>query len=155
MQVRFLKSSHVRETITLAWPLVATQVGHIVTGIVDTIFLGQLGLTQQASGILSNSLYVLLLVFTIGMSYALTPLVTEAQEASDVNKKAALFKNGLLLNFMVALICFAILYFCAPLMYLLQQPKEVVDLAIPFFQVLVFSMLPVSFFFTCKQYCAW
>ncbi len=149
----FFKSSHVKETVSLAWPLVATQVGHIITGIVDTIFLGQLGLLQQASGILSNSLYILLLVFTIGMSYALTPLVTEAHEDNDTNKKAALFKNGLLLNFAVAVVSFALLYFCAPLMYYLQQPKEVVDMAIPFFQVLVFSMLPVSFFFTCKQYC--
>lgn len=149
----FFKSSHVKETVSLAWPLVATQVGHIITGIVDTMFLGQLGLTQQAAGILSNSLYILLLVFTIGMSYALTPLVTQAHESGSAEKKAALFKNGLFLNFAVAAISFALLYFCAPFMYYLQQPKEVVDMAIPFFQVLVFSMLPVSLFFTCKQYC--
>lgn len=153
MSSAFFKNSHVKETLSLAWPLVATQVGHIVTGIVDTIFLGRLGLAQQAAGILSNSLYILLLVFTIGMSYALTPLVTHAHESSDTTKKAALFKNGLFLNFVVAALCFAVLYFCAPLMYYLQQPKEVVDLAIPFFQVIVFSMLPVSLFFTCKQYC--
>jgi MATE family multidrug resistance protein len=153
MAFSFFKNYHTKETIALAWPLVATQVGHIVTGIVDTIFLGQLGITHQAAGILSNSLYILLLVFTIGMSYALTPLVTEAHESSDTVKKAALFKNGLFLNFAVAAVCFALLFFCSPLMYYLQQPKEVVDMAIPFFQVLVFSMLPVSLFFSCKQYC--
>lgn len=153
MSFSFFKTLHTKETIALAWPLIAIQVGHIVTGIVDTIFLGQLGITHQAAGILSNSLYILLLVFTIGMSYALTPLVTEAHESSDTTKKAALFKNGLFLNFAVAAVCFAVLLFFSPLMYYLQQPREVVDMAIPFFQVLVFSMLPVSLFFSCKQYC--
>ena len=35
----------------------------------------------------------------------------------------------------------------------MQQPVEVVELAVPFFDVLIFSMIPVSLFFTCKQYC--
>ena len=35
----------------------------------------------------------------------------------------------------------------------MQQPEQVVKLAIPFYDVLIFSMIPVSLFFTCKQYC--
>jgi MATE family multidrug resistance protein len=35
----------------------------------------------------------------------------------------------------------------------MQQPEEVVTLAVPFFDVLIFSIVPVSLFFSCKQYC--
>lgn len=77
---RFFKNSHTQDTLYLAWPLIITQVGHIITGMVDNIFLGQIGPTEQAAGILSNNLYVLLLVFAIGMSYATTPLVAAAHE---------------------------------------------------------------------------
>ena len=149
----FLKNSHTKETISLAWPLVITQVGHIITGMVDNIFLGQIGTTEQAAGILSNNLYVLLLVFAIGMSYATTPLVNAAYEQKDVLKKASLFKNSLFLNGTVATICFIVLFFAAPLLHKMQQPHDVVNLAVPFFDVLIFSLIPVSFFFTCKQYC--
>ena len=39
----FFCHPHVRETVRLSWPLVLTQVGHIITGMVDNIFLGALG----------------------------------------------------------------------------------------------------------------
>jgi multidrug resistance protein, MATE family len=145
--------SHIRETATLAWPIILTQVGHIVTGMVDNIFLGTIGPVEQAAGILSNNLYVLLLVFSIGMSYSSTPLVAGAHERDDPFGKASLFRSSLMLNIAVALVCFAILFFSAPLLEHLRQPADVVALATPFFSVLICSMLPLALFFTCKQYC--
>jgi len=147
------KDPHTRQTVNLAWPIVITQVGHIITGMVDNIFLGRIGPTAQAAGILSNNLYVLLLVFGIGVSYALTPLVTSAHEKNDLVKKATLFKNSLYLNFLIALFCFIVLYLSSGSLKYMRQPAEVVDLAIPFYNVLIFSIIPVSIFFTCKQYC--
>lgn len=149
----FFKNSHTKETLNLAWPLIITQVGHIVTGMVDTIFLGKIGPTEQAACILSNNLYVLLLVFGIGVSYATTPLVTDAHHNNDLLKKASLFKNSLVLNLSVAVVCFVILFLASGVLKYMQQPAEVVELAVPFFDVLIFSMIPVSLFFSCKQYC--
>jgi MATE family multidrug resistance protein len=149
----FQKDDHTKETIRLAWPLVITQVGHIITGMVDNIFLGRIGATEQAAGILSNNLYVLLLVFAIGMSYATTPLVTAAEDKKDLLKKASLFKNSIFLNFIVAIACFVILFLASDLLNYMQQPVEVAALAVPFFDVLIFSIIPVSLFFACKQYC--
>jgi MATE family multidrug resistance protein len=149
----FIKNPHTRDTLNLAWPLVLTQVGYVVTGMVDNIFLGRLGAAEQAAGILSNNLYVLVLVFCIGVSYAATPLVTAAHEKNDLIKKASLFKNSLALNILVAVGCFLILFLASDLLKFMHQPEEVVALAIPFFNVLILSMIPVSLFFTCKQYC--
>lgn len=129
-----------------------TQIGHIITGMVDNIFLGRLGKTEQAAGILSNNLFVILLVFSIGMSYVLTPVTTEAHVKQNEKEKATLFKNGLLMNMLVAIILFIILFFSSPLLNYMQQPQDVVILAIPFFDVLIFSIIPVALFFVCKQY---
>lgn len=153
MPIKLFKNTHTKETILLAWPIVLTQVGHIVTGMVDTIFLGRIGPTEQAACILANSLYILVLVFAIGMSYATTPLVSSANEKSDLIKKASLFKNSLFLNVGVAILCFLVLFSSSGLLKYMQQPDEVVILAVPFFNVLIFSMIPVSLFFACKQYC--
>lgn len=119
---------------------------------VDNIFLGRLGKTEQAAGILSNNLFVILLVFSIGMSYVLTPAVTEAHVNQNDKEKAALFKNSLFINVLVSIILFAILYLSSPLLAHMQQPKDVVELAFPFFNVLTLSIIPVSLFFVCKQY---
>lgn len=146
------KKQHIKETVLLALPLVATQIGHVFTGMADNFFLGQIGKTELAAGVFSNGIFVLLLVFCIGMSFASTPLVSSAYIKGDTERKALLFKNALVLNLMVSIGAFLILFFLSPLMVYMGQPEDVVELAKPFFNVLVFSMIPVSFFFTCKQY---
>lgn len=146
------KRQHIKQTVLLSLPLIATQIGHVFTGMADNYFLGQIGKTELAAGVFSNGIFVLLLVFCIGMSFAATPLVSSAYIKGDVEKQAQLFKNALALNLVVSTIAFLLLFFLSPLMVYMQQPADVVELAKPFFNVLVFSMIPVSFFFTCKQY---
>ena len=149
----FIINNHIKNTIYLAWPLVITQVGYIITGMVDTVFLGKIGPAEQAACILSNNLYILLLVFGIGVSYATTPLVTSANQNMDLLKKASLFKNSIFLNVSVSIICFIVLFLSSGLLKYMHQPEDVIKLAVPFFNVLIFSMIPISLFFTCKQYC--
>lgn len=146
------KYLHLKETISLSIPLILTQIGHIITGIVDNIFLGKLGKTEQAAGILSNNLFVIVLVFGIGMSYVLTPAITEAHVNKNEKEKAALLKNALFLNFTLSILLFITLFFLSGVLEYMQQPEDVVKLAIPFFNVLIFSIIPVSLFFVCKQY---
>lgn len=139
--------------VKLSLPIIAAQVGHVLTGIVDNYFLGKIGKTEQAAGILSNNLFVILLVFSIGMSFSMTPQTADAHVAHDDRQKAALFKNGLLLNLLVGIVLFILLFISSPLLGYMGQEAEVVKLAVPFFDVLIFSIIPISVFFTCKQYC--
>lgn len=143
---------HIKETVLLSLPLIATQIGHVFTGMADNYFLGQIGKTELAAGVSANGIFVLLLVFCIGMSYSATPLVSSAHVNGNLERKALLFKNSLFLNTAVATLAFIIMFFLTPLMDYMQQPADVVTLSKPFFNVLVFSMIPVSLFFTCKQY---
>ena len=93
------------------------------------------------------------MVFGIGVSYATTPLVTSANQNMDLLKKASLFKNSIFLNVSVSIICFIVLFLSSGLLKYMYQPEDVIKLAVPFFNVLIFSMIPISLFFTCKQYC--
>lgn len=147
-----LKHSHFKQLFSLSLPIVLTQLGHVITGMVDNIFLGKIGKTELAAGILSNNLYVILLVFSIGMSYVLTPVITDAHVNKQENEKASLLKNSLAINLLTSTFLFILLFFLSPILGHMNQPKDVVELAIPFFDVLIFSIIPVSLFFVCKQY---
>lgn len=137
----------------LSLPLVISQVGHVITGIVDNIFLGRIGKTELAAGVLANTQFVLLLVFSIGMSYSLTPLVSQAHAKNDEQEKAYLLKNGMVLNFLISIMLSVLLYFVSPaLLDFAQQPQDVVDLSLPFFNVITISIIPCSLFFVGKQY---
>ncbi len=146
-------NKHLKETLLLAWPIILTQVGHIVTGMVDTIFLGQIGVAEQAAGIFANNVYFLILVFGIGLSFGSTPLITKAHEEKNLEDKASLFKNSLFLNVLTATFLFMVMYVSTPYLYLLKQPEEVIELAVPFYKIIAFSMVPLAVFFSCKQYC--
>ncbi len=143
---------HLRETGNLALPLIITQVGNVVTGIVDNIFLGHIGKTELAAGGMSNSIFVLLLVFSIGISYATTPLTSTAHINDNPEEKGALLKNSLYLNLGIGIILFLLLYLASPLLFYLGQSEDVTRMAIPFFNVLIFSIIPISLFFVMKQY---
>jgi len=143
---------HLKATGILSIPIIISQVGHIVTSMADNIFLGFMGIEQQAAGILSGNVFTLLLVFCIGMSQGLTPLVAGAHVNNQLQQKASLFKNSMLLNFMVSVVLFGLASIFAANLSLLSQPEDVALLARPFIEVISFSLVPVTLFFTMKQY---
>ena len=143
---------HIKATGILSIPIVISQVGHIVTSMSDNIFLGFIGIEEQAAGILSGNVFTLLLVFSIGMSQGLTPLIAGAHVNNLLNQKASLLKNSLLLNFMVSMVLFGLASIFAANLQLLKQPPDVAILARPFIEVISFSLVPVTIFFTLKQY---
>jgi MATE family multidrug resistance protein len=143
---------HIKATGILSIPIIISQVGHIVTSMSDNIFLGFIGIEEQAAGILSGNVFTLLLVFSIGMSQGLTPLIAGAHVNNQLNQKASLLKNSLLLNFIVSIVLFGLTSIFAANLQLLQQPADVALLARPFIEVISFSLVPVTVFFTLKQY---
>lgn len=146
-------NKHIKSTLLLSLPIIVSQVGHIITSMSDNIFLGYVSIEAQAAGILSGNVFTLLLVFSIGMSQGLTPLVAGAHVNSELNKKASLLKNSLLLNLLINLFLFVLAALFANNLHLLDQPKDVAMMTKPFVEVIAFSLVPVSIFFTLKQYC--
>lgn len=147
-----MQKNVLKENLLLALPLIVAQIGHVVTGMVDNIFLGQIGLEEQDAGILSNNIFVLILVFAIGVSQGLTPIVSEAFVTGSFKRLPSLFKNALFINLIIGLALAVLLFFIPSGLHLLNQPKDVEELANPFMKVLALSMLPLSVFFTCKQF---
>ncbi|HKC68361.1 MAG TPA: MATE family efflux transporter [Bacteroidia bacterium] len=143
---------HLKATGILSIPIIISQVGHIVTSMADNIFLGFIGIEEQASGILSSNVFTLLLVFSIGMSQGLTPLMAGAHVNNRLTEKASLLKNSLLLNFIISVLLFSVASIFAANLSLLNQPQDVALLARPFIEVISFSLIPVTIFFTFKQY---
>ena len=88
----------------------------------------------------------------IGFSTAITPLVAEADAEGDFNKGKSAFKHGLFLCTVLGLILFGLLLLAKPLMYIMEQPEEVVVLAIPYLDLVAFSLVPLIIFQAFKQF---
>ncbi len=141
-----------RRTLLLAYPVVLSQLGHIILGVVDTAMVGQIGTVPQAAVALSNSLYTLVLVFGLGVSYGITPLVAAADSTKHFAENAKLLKHGVVINTVLGILLFVLLYFTSPVLNLFNQKKEVVDMAIPFLNVMMLGMIPLCIFSGFKQF---
>ncbi len=144
--------SSYRKTLLLAYPVILSQLGHVMVGVVDTAMVGQIGSMQQAAVALSNSLYMLVLVFGLGVSYGITPLVAAADSRKDFSENALLLKHSIIVNTVMGILLFILLVFISPVLHLFNQKKEVVDMAIPFLNVMMLGMIPLCFFSGFKQF---
>jgi len=144
--------SSYRKTLLLAYPVVLSQLGHIMVGVVDTAMVGQIGSLQQAAVALSNSLYMLVLVFGLGVSFGITPLVAAADSRKDFSENALLLKHSIIINTVMGILLFVLLFISSPVLHLFGQKAEVVELAIPFLNVMMLGMIPLCIFSGFKQF---
>ena len=138
--------------LKLASPVMLGMLGHTFVSFVDNIMVGQLGAAELAAVSLGNSFIFIAMSIGIGFSTAITPLVAEADTENNFEKGKSVFKHGLFLCTVLGLILFGILLFAKPLMYIMDQPKEVVDLAIPYLDLVAFSLVPLIVFQAFKQF---
>ena len=151
----FLSANYLKNykaTFILAYPVILSQLGHIMVGVVDTAMVGQIGTVEQAAVALSNSLYTLVLVFGLGVSYGITPLVAAADSSSNYSENAALLKHGIIINTLLGILLFVLLFAISPVLNLFDQKQAVVDQAIPFLNVMMLGMIPLCIFSGFKQF---
>ena len=144
--------SLVKDIYNLAWPVIVGQVGHIMMAIVDNVMVGQLGAEELAAAALANSIFVLFMVLGLGVSFALSPLVSMALGRKDMEEYQQLLPHGLLVNMAGAVIIFIVLIFVARIIPFLDQPAAVVEKSQPYLLLLGLSMFPLMAFQTYKQY---
>ena len=128
------------------------MLGHTFVSLVDNIMVGQLGSAELAAVSLGNSFIFIAMSIGIGFSTAITPLVAEADSEKDFEKGKSSFKHGLFLCTVLSLLLFAGLLLAKPLMYAMDQPEEVVILAIPYLDLVGLSLVPLIIFQGFKQF---
>ena len=128
------------------------MLGHTFVGLVDNIMVGQLGSAELAAVSLGNSFVFIAMSLGIGFSTAITSLTAEADTGNNAVKAKATFKNGLFLCTALGIVLFLAVLLAKPLMYYLDQPEEVVQLAIPYLNLVAFSLFPLIVFQGFKQF---
>ena len=136
----------------LAAPVMLGMLGHTFVSFVDNIMVGQLGTAELAAVSLGNSFMFIAMSLGIGFSTAITPLVAEADSSKNFEKGKSAFKHGLFLCTVLGVLLFLLVFFAKPLMYLMKQPIEVVELAIPYLDLVAFSLVPLIIFQGFKQF---
>lgn len=138
--------------LRLSFPIIIGLLGHTIVGIVDNIMVGKLDPDNLAAVSLGNSFLFIAMSIGIGFSAAITPVVAEADSQNNLDRLRKAFSNGFLLCLFLGVFLFIAILICKPLLKLLGQPQIVVDLAIPYLDIVAFSLIPLLMFQSLKQY---
>jgi MATE family multidrug resistance protein len=144
--------NQVKATFILAYPVMLSQLGQVAVGVADSMMVGRLGALELAASSLANSIFFVILMFGIGISMGLTPLVSKAYGKGKTNQISRLFSNSLLINFSTSLVLFGIVLIFSQNLSILGQPEDVKDLALPFLLIITASLVPLMVFQVFKQF---
>ena len=144
-----------KQNLRLALPVVLTQLGQILTQFADNLMVGQYGGDDPlplAAVSFGGAVFFILFITSIGIALGMTPLIGELYAQGNRERSSHLLQNGILFYGALGIAMTAFQYAIIPLMYHLGQPVEVVDAAIPYYKMLVWSMPFVMLFFAFKQF---
>jgi MATE family multidrug resistance protein len=145
-------SKEIKTTFLLAYPVVLSQLGQVGVGVADSMMVGRLGALELAASSLANSIFFVVLMFGIGISMGLTPLVSKAYGKGKSNQISRLFSNSLFINFLTSLALFGLILLFSQNLSILNQTEEVEVLALPFLLIITASLIPLMVFQTFKQF---
>lgn len=155
MKQLYLKyKPHYQSNLKLAIPVVISQLGHTLVHTADSVIVGHFaGTIPLAAVSLVNSIFTVILVIGIGLSYGLTPLIAQEHGKKQHDECGKLLSNSLVINAISGILLYILVYFGSLLVIdHLDQSAEVVKQAKPYLGLLGFSIIPLMFFMTFKQF---
>tara|TARA_B110000003_G_scaffold150970_1_gene151867 strand:+ start:2317 stop:3687 length:1371 start_codon:yes stop_codon:yes gene_type:complete len=139
--------------LKLSLPVMLGMLGHTLVSLVDNIMVGKLDPTNLAAVSLGNSFVFIGMAIGIGFSSAITPLIAEADSENNHHKLQSTFVHGIILCTALSLLLFLSIFFFRDIMLLMNQPEAVVELALPYLELVVISLIPLLIFQAFKQFC--
>lgn len=144
--------SHFNKTLNLAYPVMLSQLGHIMVGVVDSIMVGQLGPTELAASSFANNFMGVFMMFGIGVTYGITPMVAQADGKKDHDKITRLLRHGIILSILVGVVLTLFMYVLTMAFPYMSQPDDVIRLGKPYFFIIATSLFPLIVFQGFRQF---
>ncbi|UKT65518.1 MATE family efflux transporter [Pedobacter mucosus] len=143
-----------KENLHLALPIVGSQIGHTLVQMADSVIVGHFTDTTQLAAVsLVNSIFILILVIGLGISYGLTPLIAQENGRGNFVECGKLLSNSLIINILIGIVLYASVNFGVFLVIdHLDQTPAVVKYAKPYLGLLSISIIPLLIFQTFKQF---
>lgn len=143
---------HIKSLLLLGLPIIIGQLGNIITGLADTVMVGQHSTEELAAASFVNNVINAFIILGTGFSFNYIPIIGEN---IAVNKRIAIggwLKNSLMANFTTTIIILIVLLLIYTNIELLKQPDELMPLIKPYYIVLMCSVLFVMLANSFRQF---
>ena len=150
-----------KRNLKVALPVMLTQLGASLVGLFDSMMVGHYATVDLAAVSFANALFFMAMVFAMGALMAITPLVgiqigemnIMPEKKADIRQKiAVLFQNGMLFTMLQSALMLILLAGCIPFLSYFGQEQEVIEVARPYYILIVVSLVPFLVFTFFKQF---
>jgi len=145
-------TTHYRSLTALGIPIIIGQIGTIVLGFADTLMIGHHNTQELAAAAFVNNMFTLMLIFALGFSYGLTPIVGNLYGREKTVKIGEYVKNAFAANTLLTLLMVLLLTALYVNLGHLGQPAELIPLMKPYLIVLLISLPFACWFNVFKQF---
>lgn len=132
----------VKSILALATPLIIGQLGQMLLGVIDTLMVGSLGVTSLATLTFANNLFIIPLVFGMGILSCISVRTSTARGRNKPEDARNVCRNGIFLAIGISLLFFTAAMAIIPAFHLLDQPADVVAAAPPYYIIVMISIIP-------------
>lgn len=143
---------HFRPLLRLGLPVIIGQVGLILVGFADNVMVSHHSLSELAAASFVNNFLNLVIIFGMGFSYGLTPLVATNKEWGRSDQVAHYLGHSFLLNLLIALLIGGGLFLLEGSLGAFNLSEELRPIALPYYRIQILGFMVVMLFNTFKQY---
>lgn len=146
------RHGEVRRLLALAFPVVATQVGSMMLGLVDIYMVGRLGKGAIAAVSLGDMWIFGSLVFGIGVIMGIDPIVTQAHGSGQGEKAGLALQRGIVLGLLMNIPIGVLWFVTGPVLVWAGQDPELAAQAHSYNTIQVWSIAPFLIFTALRHY---
>lgn len=143
---------HYKELIYLGVPIMVGQLGTIILGFADTMMIGHHSAAELSAAGFVNTLFNLAIIFGLGFSYGLTPIVGALYGRGEEEEAGGKLKNSLLANLLIAVFLCVVMGILYLNLDKLGQPEELLPFIKPYYLILWASLPLIMLFNAFKQF---
>ncbi len=139
-------------SLALAGPFALMQLAQISINVTLLLMVGRLGATELAGIALGLQSFLVVFLFSLGLSIAVAPLVAQARGAGTLREVRSAVCQGLWATALMALPSGLLLWFSGPLLLAAGQEASVAAAASDFARPMAVGLLGWLWFFVFRNY---
>lgn len=147
-----MQIAQAKKTLNLAFPIILGELSQMFLHIIDTAMVGAVNYKQLAAAALVMSVMNIPFVFGIGITISVSQMVSMANGRNDGRLVSHYLFNGFWLCAISAVVISLGIEFSKNILFHLDQDPEVALLALPYMQIMGWSVIPMLLFMALKQF---
>jgi MATE family multidrug resistance protein len=148
-------SEDYRANLKLALPVALSQLGYVIVQFADNAMVGRYGgedplpLSAVSFGVMIS---FVMFSLSLGITLGVTPIIGEHFARGEYRRTAHYLQSSLMTFPIIGLLFMVLQLISVPLLYKMGQPVEVVDMAVPYYRLMAYSLPAIMLYGCFKQF---